>query len=903
MVPGSDYYIKFSSENLSLEGQEIKSYSSTLAEKVKASIAKSPNWIQRELARQFLEINNSEEYADLLLNASKKFTDEIAFSIAYAPIGNVPSTDVIKDNVQSLYEYDRWIKYADIIDYDDGFGDYYSTIKYKVRENGTDRVFEYPKEIYYWFVVQPRISSENAEYIYKNFWRDYLFNHNDLGYPLLKEKLAPIEYLWDCESYFQQKNRLWRWSIQNHPTAIEAISYWIGKTVPVQAYGDRPNQPNIIAHEHNGWCGELQRLAVAVQRTLLVPSVGAYNIGEDHVWREFYERGWHENDNWWADGGGAVDKSDVYEYGWGKNISAVYAWKGDTSIYDITSRYIHPEDRYTVTFVVKDIFLQPIDGARLTVLVDGIKDITWIKNFLLGKIEKIWTRLPDLIKGKILQIIYSKFKNKYDEIPDTVDGLTTTIWNYTNMDGECTFELGKGHKYLFVIQQGNLRKPWQLAKNNALRILRFPKDTKFRIFFPEFSYRKPLHHNMNIPDGETIFNISFSTMSYQVQMNPLWTDDKGVYNTEGKVDFFVLDYENFNKYREGKRFTCCNYIEDEKANIDFSTNENDWYIVFRNHARCTNIVLDFSIQVGLSNSYDRVQIVTPDTTIFNNAIFNVGDKINISGISTEDIILSIDSEYIELSPSENKWFFVWNTSKNNPGKYVITAKCGNTQDEILITIIDENPPEIKIDKPVNKEIVEEDVILISGTSWDNSGIESVEIKVDKSNYVKANGTENWFINWNISELELGTRIITIRVVDIFGKVSLLESSFVVNESGHIWGPGINSFYNKPDEITNLSNVIIYANVTKSSPFNIDRVVLFCENKTVTKSFVMYRYGDKPIQERHQEDPLINESNNPMFGFELGQFNNGDVITYWIVAYDTANNFKMSEKKSFVVIGL
>ena len=896
---GSDYYIKFSSENLSLVRQEIESYSSGLPEKVKAAITKSPNWIQRELTRQFHAIDNSEEYAELILDAGKKYADELAFSIACSPLGNVPPVEVIRDNVFFLYENDKWIKYADIVDYDDGLGGYYSTIRYKVIENGTEKLFEYPKDIYYWYVVQPKISSENAEYIYGNFWRDYLFNHNDIGYPLLKEKLASIDYLWDCESYYQHKNRLWKWCMENHPTAIEAISYWIGKTVPAQAIGDRPGQPNIIAHEHNGWCGELQRIAAAAQRAVLVPSVGACNIGEDHVWREFYERGWHENDNWWADSGGAVDKPDVYEYGWGKNMSAVYAWKGDSSIYEITSRYIHPEDRNTVRFVVKDIHLQPIDGARVTVLVHGIKDITWIKNIIWEKIEEIWDRLPQLIKGKILQAIYNKIKERYDEIPDTIEGLTITTWNYTNINGECTFELGKGHEYLFVIQQGNLRKPWQLAKNNALRILRTSKNTTFRVVFLDLFHKTQRHCNKEMAEGDCLFDVFFDTKSYQLHKN-VRTDHIGVYDKMGKIDFFVLNEENFEKYKNKKKFDCFNYLEEEKADMNFRASKNDWYIVFRNHARHTNIILDFSIQVEVSTNVDRVQIVSPDTSIFDNPIFNVGETINITGIATEDIILNIDDESTEISTVDDKWFYEWNTSENIPREYLITAECGDAQDERLITLIDEILPEIRINEPVDEEIVEGDVITISGNSWDNVGVERVEVAMDSGEFKEANGTENWLIEWDISKLELGDHIISARAVDMLGKKSVHRISIIVNESGHVWGPQINSFYHKPENPTNISNIAIYANVTKASPFDIKRVVLYCDNDTEIKSYEMYRYGDNPVQGRHEEDPLFNESNEPIFGFELGQFSTGEIITYWIVSYDVADNSKQSEEKSFIV---
>jgi hypothetical protein len=64
---------------------------------------------------------------------------------------------------------------------------------------------------------------------------------------------------------------------------------------------------------------------------------------------------------------------------------------------------------------------------------------------------------------------------------------------------------------------------------------------------------------------------------------------------------------------------------------------------------------------------------------------------------------------------------------------------------------------------------------------------------------------------------------------------------------------------------------------------------------------MYRYGDFPIQSRHEEDPLKNQSNDPIFGIELGQFSTGQTITYWIVAVDSAQNKKQSDVASFTIL--
>ena len=893
----SDYYIKFSSDNLTLEGKKITPYSSGLSEKIKDAIAKSPKWIQRELTRQFHEIDG-EEYADLILEMSQKYVDEIAFSIASSSIGNVPSADIIRDNVLTLYENDEWLKYADIVDYDENQGNYYSTIKYQVIENGIVKQLEYSPEIYYWYIVHPEIISK-ADYVYGKFWRDYLFNHNDLGYPLLKEKLSEINYLWDCKSYSQPGHRLWSWSMENHPTAVEAISYWIGKTVPNQAFGDRPGQPNFIAHEHNGWCGELKILAVAAHGTALIPSVSVSNIGEDHVWREFYERGWHQSDNWWADGGGAIDVPDVYAYGWGKDMSAIFAKKCDQSIFEVTPTYIHPEDRNSISFKVLDRRFNPVDGARVTVTVWGPKDITWIKYKLFEIVENLWDLIPPLLKGKILQFLFNKLNERINKIPNSVDGATYCIWNYTDMDGKCSFELGQNRSYIFVIQYGNLRDPLQLARKNSIRTLKYPMDKEYNIWFPLIPPTKVKHSEADMPSGEVSFEISFDTKSYQVQRGTIGTD-KGVYERDGKIDFFIVDENNFNKYREDMRFKCYNYISGSKDNFVVNAQKNNWYLVFRNNGRESNIILNFTVTAEMETAEDKVQIVSPDTSIFENPIFNIGETIAISGIATDNIILYVDGVPNEVTVHDNEWFYEWDTTGIAPGNYLIEAESGDAQYEILIKLIDVIPPIIKIDTPNDYEITEAEILTIEGIAADNMGVERVEVSFDDEDWREAFGTESWSIDWEIGNYSLENHKITARAFDTVGGVSLDEITIVINESGHSWGPQINSLYHQPDNPTNVSNVVIYANVTMGSPYTINRVALYWDDGTLTTIKDMYRYGDNPVQERHEEDPLKNMSNDPIYGLELGQFLNGSNITYWIEAFDTANNSGISSKNSFTI---
>lgn len=903
LSPGSDYHIRFNPENLTLLSQPITPATEGLSENVIAAIAKSPRWIQPRLTGQFHTLDDPESYAAVLLNATRRYADEIAFSIACCPSGRVPSADILRQNALSLYEHDQWIPYADIVDADDGTGNYSSTIRYRVLENGSERLLMLPPDMYYWYIVHPKITTEELDAAYGPLWRDYLFDHNDLGYPLLKEKLSTIQYLWDGESYSQPAARLWNVCITQHPTAIEAVSYWIGKTVPYPAVGDRPGQSCIIAHEHNGWCGELQKIAVAAQRAALIPSIATCNVGEDHVWREFYERGWHENDNWWSDTGGAVDQPDVYAYGWGKNMSAVYQWRGDSTILQDTSYYIHEADRITVDFQVKDIYLQPVDGARVIVLVKGPKDITYYKNLVWEKILSVWDTLPEALKGKLLTGLFERVDQRFHSIPDIIDGVTITTWNYTDAQGRCSFQLGKNLEYLFLVQEGNLRKPWQLARHNVLRSLRSGQDKGFTIILIDASQNPQRKTVSEIPPGDCTFTLAFSTTAYQPQTH-YTNDGTGRHETYGTIECFFVDEANFQNYKEGKRFTCHNFIEADQADFSVSTTNHTWYLILRNPTRDTQVIVDFSVSVSVLFPTHHVDIVSPDTTLFKSPMFACGDTIVVSGVTTGDVVyLSLDHQppVIEVLPVEGEWSYAWNSSGASPGVHVITISDEEniSSDQRSIVLVDGHPPDLIIDTPVDGSILEQGILAISGRCFDAVGVDSVDVTLNNITR-HAIGTTTWNLSWDLASLPLGDYLISVKAVDTQGLCGRAPCSFVLNETGHDWHPQVNSLAVTPGTLTNTSNVVITANVTATGPFALSTLLLFCYNGTGTVSYEMYRYGDHPVQGRHEEDPLVNHSNAPVYGVELGQFPTGQTIGFWLVASDTAHNTIQTEGDSFTI---
>ncbi len=895
--PGDFHTVRFSSDTNRLEPYEPNVFTNGLSPLICSAIAKSPTWLQPMLTQQFHSISNPDRYAQLIINATRQISDEIAFVIAASSIGNVPEPMVILKNAEALYRNDKFVEYADIIDVDNGDNDYYSTIIYRTLEDDSEKEVVLPKDIYYWYVVHPEISSENADEVYGEIWRDYLLNHNDIRYPLLKEKISGIKYLWDGKAYSSPGGRLWNVSITAHPTAIEAIGYWIGKTVPYGAMGSRPGQPQKIAHEHNGWCGELQRLAVAAQRTLLVPSVAACNVAEDHVWREFYERGWHQNDNWWYDGGGTVDIPDVYSYGWGKNMSSVYGWRGDDAIYEQTARYIHSDDRVTISFNVRDLFLQPIDGARVTALVTGIKDITWYKSQIWDIIQQIWDRIPQLLKGNILQQLFDRIQNRFEEIPDIIDGVTISVWNYTDTTGTCTLTLGKNLEYVFLIQSGNLRRAWQFARHNTLRILKEPENKTYNIIFSDLSNR-PRHHIIkNIPDSGNEFTLSFQSTGAQYQSH-LQFEDIGRYPKKGVVEIFIVDKTNLELFKQGKIFRCFSYNLGSEGEHSFNLDLEEWYLLFYNPSRETTISLTYDVHGIVADTGTYVDIVTPSTSIFSKPTYAIGDKITIAGVASHNVTLTIENTTYHPHQTENTWDFLWNTTYHLPGNYSINAQCQEQTDSISIQLYDIDPPSVEITIPYEGQIIQNNSLVVEGTCYDSYLMDKVQLSLNNNTPIDiayVNG--KWDYILDIGSLPLGDHILTAHAFDLLGNYANRSISFVKNETGHSWGPIINEIYYLPQaNITNTSNIVVYANITQGSPFRISHCILTLKD---SKKYELYRYGDYPQQDRHWEDPLINVSNKPLYGVEFAQLPS-NTYHFNITCYDTANNKIISDDIHFIV---
>ena len=350
--------------------------------------------------------NSISGFIALLRSCPENLVDEIAASIAFTSEDVLLLNEVLPkmflENAEYIYQTASLLNYVDLVDVGNfETGDYYTTTRYRVLDNGTPLEITLPRDIYYKFIVHPKVTEEDPMYIDPDtggfalpypqgkgrFWREYLFNHNDSAYPedpdpaddsdkyptdiyppLLSQLLSDVDVLFNCTPHVARGGR----RVDYGDNAIIRVSNWVGKTLILNQQevsdDERPTQPVRIASTHNGNCGELQDLTMAAARCALIPVSGIIMLGEDHVWIEFWERGWHQWDNYWSDSGSVIDKQGNYWYGWGgRGGSGIYKWHGNDMIEDVTPDYVPREFLSDVTVKVVDRDGEPVDGARVVI--------------------------------------------------------------------------------------------------------------------------------------------------------------------------------------------------------------------------------------------------------------------------------------------------------------------------------------------------------------------------------------------------------------------------------------------------------------------------------------------------------------------------------------------------------
>ncbi|MCD4707989.1 MAG: T9SS type A sorting domain-containing protein [Candidatus Sabulitectum sp.] len=521
-------------------GTILESSNIQLTAQAQQSVDLAPDWLQGHLIWKYsiLTEANQDRYGALLLaHQGQNYYDELAFTVAnlsWTILAN-PNWDetLLVDNAQGIYEHDSLLSYVNVNDY--AGSDYYSTTEYNTIA-GSDTVWvEIPREIYYNYVVMPKVSDErplNDSSVYDEFWRQYLWDMDDEGYPIFNDVLNEnVLVFWDE----QAKNYGW----SPNPTftdslhAVDILSKWTRAINPVPASGNRPIQPNVIAHEHNGNCGEMQDLLCAGARVALLPACCTMDINEDHVWVELW---W--NDEWHPWQPDWIDNPYVaydYAYGGSKDCSCIWSWRNDGYTWDDIAIYT-PACTFTVT--VTDSAGIPVDNATVQIASEGWQTST-------------------LYRG---------------------------TWGQTDRNGQITFILGDNQNFYLNISSslGNYGAGGYLEViTNSVANQDYYFEWSPPALMPELDMNELSEGSWT----KYLIQVDYDLPVDIMNGRDYYANPRSEYAEpleDGTSDFFIVDSANWDLYQAGEEFDCYEVIQGQsEGEIWFyAPHTDDWYIVF-----------------------------------------------------------------------------------------------------------------------------------------------------------------------------------------------------------------------------------------------------------------------------------------------------------------------------------
>jgi len=361
----------------------LTSLDDALSPLVQQAIAAAPRWLRPDLELSFRRVgaDKAEELAELVVDLDDPWlTDELCFSVAHLSPEVLADDDfdsqLLVENVDWIRDIDPDLAYVDVVDtgepgVDD---DYSSTVRYTVEVGGELQTVDLPSDVYYWYIVHPRIEDERPLYIDAwsechrrglecattsdegAFWRSYLWegaaNECPDGEwcPVLKDSMTDATYLWsDAGGGVGAVGAIASFMLSSDPT--------LGRWFNFGAGSERSIQPNRIYGLGAGNCGEWADMTTALSRIALIPNYNIAPSSWDHTWNAFYDpesARWvrWEPVNWWFD----------HDYG---APYANHATRGDARVLMVTDD--DTTSWFTMQVVVTDQGGAPIDGALVSV--------------------------------------------------------------------------------------------------------------------------------------------------------------------------------------------------------------------------------------------------------------------------------------------------------------------------------------------------------------------------------------------------------------------------------------------------------------------------------------------------------------------------------------------------------
>ena len=675
-----------------------------------------------------------EYYAELILNTTDPYIDEVAYAIAVDRPANLKmlldndGAYLYVLNAESIYNISTQLNYVEVVDYDD-----YSTLKYKT-EAGWKEV---PKEVYYKYlvtfsryIIAPWAWPSRYE---GHFFRTFLPYDHRYNVSLL-ERVANAATMYE---------------------AAYLIDYWLRVDIgaywhPGTKYWKPPGWYNIYLHlndtEWTIFCGEFAIIYEVSARAVLIPTINIVDIAEDHQFNNFwYNDTWHHVD---ASSGSPGINGSWVEYfdpprglgGWYKDKGFSYPieWE-ENGMYDppwrSTVPYAPEGMLANLTFKVIDINGNPIDGARVEVwshwtIESGYDTAPYIAGFVFTDMDGI-AYFPMLGLGRthnFTVIVTSRIGSTMFEI-------------HLETGGEYNFTVIIPHELPHVASAIPLEN-YDIVSKNYVKV-----DVEV------------LGGEQNPPSWIDILYRLFD-YKYYVEFT------KGVY-----VDTYILQPDQYKLFQDNVGFKAIYSCErTSSASVEYIPVDGKVYVVISNRRSITTYT---TIRLTVELYKD---IIGPTISI---AYPEDGALLNTDTVTITLNPLSIDIAYYEISIDGSPYIRIYEptytVSGLADGQHVIMARAvdisGNIGESVNITFtIDTEPPVIVLQNIADGSLILNKTITIYG-------------KV-------VGGNKLWF---NGEEIELGPDgTFTIQVVLDIGLNPLMFEA--VDEAGNHYSTIVRVYY-------------------------------------------------------------------------------------------------------------
>ncbi len=554
----------------------------SLTDIAKKALGAVPRWVRGDLTLSWLMVSSEtqDELASILLTtADKRLVDEIAFVMAHMSPEVLEDTNfypwMLHENAELMYARDADLKYVELVDVgtpgvDD---DWYTTAKYRIEVDGEVVEKTIDRDMYYWYVVHPRIEDDRPYYIDPaqycpdlndqcpsspmgpgRFWREFLWDgHQEYctgapdatACPMMADYLADTDVLWKTRKNTPEDNG-----------AVGQIIQWIQARQYFGAKGERSIQPVRIAVLGRGNCGEWADMTTAVARTALIPN---HNVGahaNDHTWNEFWDDGWRQ---WEPVGNKVIDynyyRNDELEAG-GNPCYAVTATRGDGLVWDRSEQYANT---FQLTVTVQDVDGRPVDGARVAVYGPN---------------------------------------TTYEDMAGTWWYATEGV---TDVDGKARITLGE--KRTIAIRVSSELGNFPVEDNKVNTVVQESvagQDEAYTVTL-EGAMPAPLAVTKKaVEPGEDLLRVEVAqtVTGYRLLGQSRYGTTFSLEHDRGKLDRFVLDGENYAKFQAGEPFEAADLVmaADSDEQVLELPAEGAWTLVLSNNdPRATAAVGDLVV--------------------------------------------------------------------------------------------------------------------------------------------------------------------------------------------------------------------------------------------------------------------------------------------------------------------